>query len=124
MSGRDIPFQLVPSLSLFRLHALLRRCSLSRCPSLSQACPDNLRTNLVPLSPPLRGDKVDRVGSVLLKNHNLVRLREGISLRFDRIQFGRRPLFSRERVSLRKGNHRPLIPLPLPSPSFDTLGKT
>lgn len=94
MSGRDIPFQLVPSLSLFRLPALLRRFSLSRCPSLSQACPDNLRTNLVPLSPPLQGDKVDRVGSVLLKNHNLVRPRKGISSTGRSIQFASRPLFS------------------------------
>lgn len=120
MSGRDIPSQLVPSLSLFRLPALLRRRSLSRCPSLSQACPDNLRTNLVPLSPPLQGDKVDRVGSVLLKSHNLVRLREGISSTGRFLQFASRPVFLRERRLRIYGNGIPSLPREIPRASFDT----
>ena len=119
MSGRGIPFQRVPSLSQFRLPALLRRCSLSRCPSLSQACPDNLRTDLVPLSPPLQGDKVDRVGSVLLKSHNLVRSRKGISSTVRSIQFARRPVFLRERHRKICGTGIPYHPQTLPSPSFD-----
>lgn len=119
MSGRGIPFQRVPSLSQFRLPALLRRCSLSRCPSLSQACPDNLRTDLVPLSPPLQGDKVDRVGSVLLKSHNLVRSRKGISSTCRSIQFARRPLLSRERSPQIYGYGIPCLPRVVPFPSFD-----
>lgn len=67
MRSRGTSFQLVQSLSLFRPHAAFKRIRLFRCPSLSLACPDNLRTNLVPLSPPLQGDKADGVGSVLLK---------------------------------------------------------
>lgn len=120
MTERGISFRLVPSLSLFSPHALPFLYTLSRCPPLSLGCPDNLRTNLVPLSPPLRGDKVDKVGSVYFETPQPWPLPyKGISLGSRPMQFASRSLLSRESISPSNGKTIPSIPNPLPKGSFD-----
>jgi hypothetical protein len=115
---------LVPTLSEGRPAALSPSPSpLSYCPTLSEPFPDNPESDLVCLSPPLGGDKVDKLNVRGEISDQVVPTNKGISLGCSPVEFASRPLFLRERDSQIYGNGIPLLPHRRPYRSFDSSGK-